>query len=78
MKPAANLDEAASADNSLEGYAAINGMDDRDEIARLAYQYYEERGDGAGSAEEDWLRAEREVRARREQAAERTRTAGGS
>lgn len=36
----------------------------REEIARLAYAYWEERGRPLGSAEEDWFRAERELRAR--------------
>jgi Protein of unknown function (DUF2934) len=31
-----------------------------DEIARLAYSYWENRGRHGGSAEEDWYRAERE------------------
>jgi len=31
------------------------------EIARLAYSYWEARGCRGGSAEEDWLRAEREL-----------------
>jgi hypothetical protein len=35
-----------------------------DEIARLAYTYWEARGCQGGSPEEDWLRAERELRAR--------------
>lgn len=34
---------------------------DRDEVARLAYSYWEMRGGQYGSAEEDWLRAEREL-----------------
>jgi hypothetical protein len=33
-----------------------------EEIARLAYAYWEERGRPLGSAEEDWFRAERELR----------------
>ncbi|MBZ5585136.1 MAG: DUF2934 domain-containing protein [Acidobacteriia bacterium] len=32
-----------------------------DEIARLAYSYWEARGRRGGSALEDWLRAEREL-----------------
>jgi sugar/nucleoside kinase (ribokinase family) len=32
-----------------------------DKIARLAYQYWQERGCPDGSPEEDWLRAEREL-----------------
>lgn len=35
-----------------------------DEIAALAYSYWEARGYHGGSAEEDWLRAEEEVRKR--------------
>ena len=33
----------------------------RDEIARLAYSYWEARGRQGGSAETDWLRAEQEL-----------------
>ena len=33
------------------------------EIARLAYSYWEARGCPEGSAEADWLRAEQELRA---------------
>ncbi len=35
---------------------------DREAIARLAYSYWEARGFIGGSPEEDWLRAEREIR----------------
>ena len=35
---------------------------ERQAIARLAYSYWVARGYNGGSAEEDWLRAEREVR----------------
>jgi len=35
---------------------------DRQAIARLAYSYWESRGFVGGSPEEDWLRAERELR----------------
>jgi hypothetical protein len=34
---------------------------DRAAVARLAYSYWEARGFVGGSAEEDWLRAEREL-----------------
>jgi hypothetical protein len=33
-----------------------------EEIARLAYWYWEARGSQGGSPEEDWLRAERQLR----------------
>jgi hypothetical protein len=35
------------------------------EIARLAYSYWEARGCTNGSAEEDWVRAEQEMKALR-------------
>ena len=35
----------------------------QEEIARLAYSYWEARGYQGGSPEEDWLRAEQELRA---------------
>jgi hypothetical protein len=36
----------------------------RDEIATLAYSYWENRQGQDGSAEEDWLRAEQELRSK--------------
>jgi len=36
----------------------------QDEIAVLAYSYWEARGCKNGSPEEDWFRAERELRSR--------------
>jgi hypothetical protein len=65
MPTAHSLQEAANADNSLEGYASINYVDEHSEIARLAYQFYEERNGENGSAEADWHRAEKEWRTRR-------------
>lgn len=35
---------------------------DREAVARLAYSFWEARGFTGGSPEEDWLRAERELR----------------
>lgn len=43
---------------------ASNGID-REEIARLAYSYWEARGCTGGSPEEDWHRAEQELKLRR-------------
>jgi len=37
-------------------------IEDQEEIARLAYSYWLARGCPEGSAEEDWLLAEQEVR----------------
>ena len=60
------MPDAANAGQSLMGYAAINGLGlgDQDEIARLAYQYFQERQDQGtdGDADGDWFRAEEEVR----------------
>jgi hypothetical protein len=42
--------------------AAVACGPTREEIANLAYSYWEARGFAAGSSEEDWLRAERELR----------------
>jgi hypothetical protein len=36
-----------------------------EEIARLAHSYWESRGGQGGSPEEDWFRAEQELKARR-------------
>jgi hypothetical protein len=38
---------------------------EQDEIARLAYSYWEERGRTHGSPDEDWYRAVQEVKGRR-------------
>jgi DUF2934 family protein len=62
MEPATSLEDAANSDNSMMGYAAINDPAEHEQIARLAYQYYEERRGAEGSAEEDWHRAEQEIR----------------
>ncbi len=72
MPTARSLEDAANSDNSLEGYVAVNhsprtgGIGDHDEIALLAYQYYEERGGEHGWHEEDWYRAEQELRRRQD------------
>lgn len=44
---------------------------DPEQIARLAYSYWEARGGQAGSAEEDWYRAEQELARRQTEAEER-------
>jgi hypothetical protein len=59
--------EAASISN-LAGAVASNGESpaglDPGEVAHLAYAYWEARGGQGGSSEEDWRRAEQELRAR--------------
>jgi hypothetical protein len=42
----------------------VHGLD-QEEVARLAYAYWLERGGQGGSAENDWYRAEQELRARK-------------
>jgi len=50
---------------------AVDGeaVTDREAVARLAYSYWEARGFTGGSAEEDWLRAEQELRSGRAESA---------
>lgn len=59
---ARSMTEATSRDNMIESYAAINAVDEHAEISKLAYQYYLERGEKHGTPEDDWMRAELEVR----------------
>jgi len=66
IETARNLPDAANAEQSLEGYAAINADPDS-EIAQVAFALYQERGENAGDADGDWFRAEQEVRRRRQQ-----------
>jgi hypothetical protein len=47
-----------------ETAAPVAAAPSQDEIASLAYLYWEARGCQGGSPEEDWLRAERELIAR--------------
>jgi hypothetical protein len=47
------------------GEGAINAPTQQ-EIADLAYSYWQDRGGGHGSPWEDWFRAERELRRRRQ------------
>ncbi len=42
--------------------AYSSDLEDQEEVARLAYSYWLARGCPEGSPEEDWLRAEQEVR----------------
>ena len=42
--------------------ADIDDNSDRDQVALLAYSYWEARGCPDGSPEEDWLRAEQNLR----------------
>lgn len=50
-----------SAKKTTETAAAAPRVPTHEEIARLAEQYWAERGHTDGHAEQDWLRAEREL-----------------
>ena len=64
VNTARNLADAANSSQSLEGYASINAIGDDQEIAKMAYRLYRERVETScdGCAEDDWFRAEEEVR----------------
>lgn len=55
----------ASTIENVEPTPAPAAAPDQAEVARLAYSYWEARGCRDGSAEEDWFRAEEELRGRR-------------
>jgi hypothetical protein len=65
VNTAKNMPDAANAEESLLGYAAVNDTDD--DVARRAFQLYQERQEKGlgGSADDDWFRAEQEVRRNR-------------
>jgi len=74
LPTAHSLNEAASAGNTLQGYAAINEKsasqveeEGAESIEALAHSFYLEReqSGGEGSAHDDWLRAESEILQRR-------------
>ena len=69
-KKAVKSAKAAEMRPPAEGKPGSNGSL-RDEIALLAYSYWEGRGCQGGSAEDDWLQAEQEVLGRRGSAADR-------
>jgi len=56
---------AAAAPQTVADFLAEFTPSEREEVARLAYSYWEQRGCRHGSPDEDWYRAEEEVRRRR-------------
>jgi hypothetical protein len=60
----ATLTPAAEPDSVAVVVAVAVTEPTREEIAALAYSYWEARGYQGGSQEEDWLRAEQQLRAR--------------
>ena len=67
MDTARNMADAANSENSLQGYAAINQVDENAEIARRAHEFWIERQRAGqeGNADDDWFRAEQEIRRNR-------------
>jgi hypothetical protein len=62
--PAAAPADAPFSDPSVQS-TPEDSTPEQDEIARLAYSYWEARGGGDGLAEDDWYRAESELKAAR-------------
>ena len=60
LAPVADAQDATA----LQADAATAYSPSREEIAALAYSYWEARGFHGGCPEEDWLRAEEELRTR--------------
>jgi hypothetical protein len=56
------MSEKKPADRSDLGYDETAAMPSHDEIARLAYAFWQARACGDGSPEQDWLEAERQLR----------------
>jgi hypothetical protein len=54
--------EPASSAAGVESRDPADPVVDHEDIARLAYSYWEARGFCGGSPEEDWLRAQEELR----------------
>jgi len=67
-RPAATeVSKAPVSERKVSPAAVTHTMDPiafRDAVARLAYSYWEARGCKGGSPEADWIRAERELRAK--------------
>jgi len=64
---------AGAASHAAGTFPADFTQSERDEVERLAYFYWQERGCQHGSPDEDWYRAEEEVRRRRTPSAETDR-----
>jgi len=69
-KPASRPRKSSTpARQSTNGHEPSSYEVTRDDIARLAYTLWEQRGGEGGSPDEDWLRAENELRSRTSTAA---------
>lgn len=58
---AANIQKTTQAPVSGSASPSARDVPSHEQIAKLAYQFWEERGRPEGSADEDWLRAERQI-----------------
>ena len=56
--------ETAMTSSVSEVHPVVETPIARDSVASLAYSYWEARGYSEGSPEQDWLRAEQELRSR--------------
>jgi hypothetical protein len=63
QRPTEIIPAAAPVSVADEAVVSRNVEIETEEIAALAYSYWEARGCQAGSAEDDWLRAEQQLRA---------------
>jgi hypothetical protein len=62
--PAVENVAAAQAPPETNGSCLSQGVSLREQVALLAYSYWEQRGFQGGSPEEDWFRAEQEIQYR--------------
>ena len=63
VEPSSSIDTTAIT-YSEEVVTSTKSVVSSDEIAKLAYSYWESRGYQGGSPEDDWMRAEQELTAR--------------
>ena len=60
---AVNVTEAPASDTEAVTAAVIATAPSEEEVAKLAYSFWADRGYQGGSPEEDWLRAEQQLSA---------------
>jgi hypothetical protein len=78
VNPTGNDPSSLLVTNSAEESSPGLGEPNDEEIAARAYEYWKKRGGAHGSSEEDWYRAEEELRAERAHAKHRRRSAAAS
>lgn len=62
-------EQNADARVSVQVPPSASGDPESEEIACLAYQYWQQRGHPTGTPEEDWFRAEEEIKQRQQERA---------